>query len=179
MEAVLKRDEPREADVIESQPWLTPDLITAVAETYVDKSDDIDVIAQRVNKDYWEGVLPGIDAPKVDGEGRIVADKRRPYAVHEIGIVLETDTCQQAIEALKQERQAERDEQAAERKRDQLARARQIKQARGERELVPLMYKQIEELTDTVEFLLHKIDQIGTAEGVRVARYLPEIPNKD
>jgi hypothetical protein len=139
---------------------------------------DLEVITAHANKEYFYGVLPGIPNPRIDPDGRVVdADRRRPYALSEIAAICALPEVQEAVTALKAERQKEV-------RAEQLGRAREAKALKAlvaaaevERAKSPLLFDQVVALVAMVEVLADRVDRLGT-DGLkqRVERVLPEMP---
>jgi hypothetical protein len=163
-----------------SLEWRDDNLIRTLGCYVVDRQmTNPEALAPCLNRDFRDGVLRGVANATVTPEGRVLDDRRRPYAVHEIELLMTLPSTQEFIAELRKERELEAQDARHQEKVEQLAHARAIKAARHDRSAVPALYAEVAELRRLVTWLVDGMDrQMGVMPLKDKPQWvLPEIPD--
>src|SRR5262245_52174142 len=140
----------------QSVEWFDENLMRTAGSYVVDRLiDDPGILAEWLNRDFFDHVLRGVSNPKVSRDGFVVDEtKRRPYTREEVMLLLTFPSVQTYIAELRKERDIERKQDQAEARVAQLAEARFIKATRREAELVPVLFAELAKALLKIEWLV-------------------------
>ena len=154
-------------DVLEaSLEWFNEALKEAVGVLVVDRGvRDPEALAALLNSDFWYGALRGVSSPRISREGLVLEEKRRPYSVDEVALLLTLPSVQTYIEGLQAERAIETKEELRTARIEQLASARLAKAIKRERELTPILSAEVGKLQAMVLWLTDQLTRASVGAG--------------
>ncbi len=150
-----------------SLEWFYDGLKEAVGVLVVDRGvRDPETLAALLNSDFWYGALRGVSSPRISREGLVLEEKRRPYGVDEVALLLTLPGVRTYIEALQAERAIETKEERRTARVEQLASARMAKAIKRERALAPILSAEVAKLQTMVLWLTDQLTRASVGAGM-------------
>jgi hypothetical protein len=143
--------------------YLDDNVLCELGEIVVDRRiSEVRTVTAMMNGRFRDGTLRGVSNATISVEGHQLDDRRRPYSMAEIELLLTLPSVVTYIEGLRTERGLEAKDAQYQAKVEALAHARAVKAAKHDRSIVPALYAEVVELRRLVEWLVDGMDrQIG------------------